>query len=302
MEEVDVIPKKVLSRVWWALFFMLVSTLGFQLFIGVIAHQYLSKLYASDWFTIVVSALSVVGIGYPVFIFIVRKLPDSERGEVAKLTGPQFVRMFFVCVAFMYLSNLVGIIISFVISEIKGSEVINPLEEVLYGSNIVLTILYAVIIAPILEEMIFRKFLLNKVRRFGDLPAILISGLAFGMFHLNISQFFYATTLGFIFAYIAIRTNTIVYSVILHMIINSIGSIIAPLVLLSGNLYVLTLFSICVLAFIIIGITLFARNYKGILLEKGVIRLERKREYILYGGAVLYLLVCISMMVYQALL
>ncbi len=302
MEEYEVNPKKVLSRVGWALFFMLLATLGSQFIISGITYYYRPELYDSDWYNIVISALSVVGIGYPIFVAIIHRIPDSEHDAVAKLSVPQFIMIFFVCSAFMYLSSLVGSLISFVISEVKGSEVINPVEDLVYSSNMILTVLYAAIIAPILEETIFRKFLLNKVRRFGDLPAMLISGLSFGFFHLNISQFFYAATLGIIFAYIAIRTNTIVYTIILHMMINTIGSVVAPLVLFSGNVNALGLLSVWVLASVIIGIVFFARNRRGILLEKGIIRLERKSDYILHGGAILYLLVCIAMMVYQVTL
>jgi membrane protease YdiL (CAAX protease family) len=288
--------------VGWALFFMAIATMGAQFIIGGITYYYRPELYDSDWYNIVISALSVVGIGYPVFTVIIHKIPDSEHGEVAKLSVSQFIMMFFVCTAVMYLSSLVGSLISYAISGIKGSEVINPIEELINNSNMVLTVIYAAIIAPILEETIFRKFLLNKVRRFGDLPAMLISGLAFGLFHLNISQFFYAAALGIVFAYIAIRTNTIVYTIILHMMINTIGSVIAPLVLFSGNVTALELLSVWVIASVIIGTVFFARNRKGILIEKGIIQLERKKDYFLHGGAILYLLVCIAMMVYQVLL
>lgn len=286
----------------WALFFMAIASMGTQFIIGGITSYFRPELFDSNWYTVVLSAISVVGVGYPVFVAIIRKIPDSEHGEVAKLSVPQFIMIFFVCSAFMYLSSLAGSLISYVVSEVKGSDVINPIEELVFNSNMVLTILYAAIIAPILEETIFRKFLLNKVRRFGDLPAMLISGLAFGFFHLNISQFFYAATLGIVFAYIAIRTNTIVYTIILHMIINTIGSVIAPLILFSKNVSALELLSVWVIGSVIIGIIFFARNRKGILLERGLVQLERKSDYILHGGAILYLLVCIAMMVYQVTL
>ena len=106
------------------------------------------------------------------------------------------------------------------ISNIKGEELSNTLEDFVLNGNMMITMFYGILIAPIMEELIFRKILLDKLRRFGDKPAILMTGVAFGLFHMNLPQFDYASVLGFLFAYLTIRKNTIRYAVILHMIIN----------------------------------------------------------------------------------
>lgn len=78
------------------------------------------------------------------------------------------------------------------------------------------------VIAPICEELIFRRFLLIPLRKLGDFPAILLSGLVFGLYHANFDQFAYATLVGIFYALIAIRRNSILPTVALHALNNFI--------------------------------------------------------------------------------
>ena len=53
----------------------------------------------------------------------------------------------------------------------------------------------------------------------------------FALFHLNLFQFFYAFGLGLMFGYVYMRTSQLRYSIVMHMIINFNGSVLAPWVL-----------------------------------------------------------------------
>lgn len=72
------------------------------------------------------------------------------------------------------------------------------------------------IIAPIAEEIMFRSLLLKPLRAYGDLTAVLVSGILFGLYHGNFDQFAYATLLGLFFSTIAVKYNSIVPVTILH--------------------------------------------------------------------------------------
>lgn len=48
---------------------------------------------------------------------------------------------------------------------------------------------------------------------------------------MNLFQFFYAFGLGLVFGYVYTRTRRLRYSVIMHMIINFMGAVIAPFIL-----------------------------------------------------------------------
>lgn len=78
------------------------------------------------------------------------------------------------------------------------------------------------IVAPVAEEIIFRCLLLKPLRTYGDLPAAIITGILFGLYHGNFDQLAYASILGIFCSVIAIRYNSIIPTIILHSLNNLI--------------------------------------------------------------------------------
>jgi membrane protease YdiL (CAAX protease family) len=251
----------------------------------------------TNWYVWALTAFTVVGVGLPIFYFMTRRIPASPRGEVTRLKPSTFFMIFFICTAVMYITNYFSVFITFLIALAKGENImdLNPLADVFKNSNYILTLLYASIVAPIAEELIFRKLLLDKLRRYGDLPAILMTGLAFGLFHMNLAQFFYAAALGFIFAYVTIRTNTVRYSILLHCMINFIGAVMTPLAM-TKNLVATFAMALWVFSAITVGIVLLALNWRRITLVRGI-PLEKKSGYFLNTGTILYTLMCLVIIV-----
>lgn len=79
-----------------------------------------------------------------------------------------------------------------------------------------------------LEELFFRKALISHMKPYGEKTAVILSALMFGLFHGNFSQVFYAFFLGLLFGYVFVKTEKLRYSLMLHMIINFLGSVLAP--------------------------------------------------------------------------
>lgn len=293
--------KKILclSGLYLAIMLMAVFAAQFAIafVLGFISEKTSYNLIETGWYNVVLTAIGVAGVGLPVFALLMKKLPGSERGEVRKLSFVQFIGYFMVCVGAAYISNIIGMFINSIIGSIYSVEVINPLEDFILNSNMLLTIIYASIIAPIVEEIIFRKILLDKLRRFGDVPAILITGIAFGLFHLNLSQFFYAAVLGILFAYITIRTNRIIYAILLHMMINSISAGIVPIIYANESLLGMSIVTIWFLGTMTIGSLLVILNGKKIVLNKLEIPLVKKRDYILNPGTIIFIAFCLVIIV-----
>lgn len=290
--------KKILSWTGFGLFITAAAVLLIQSLIGNLVDLRYPAIAETDWYIWAVTALSVVGVGLPAFYLMTKQIPNSRRGERQKLKLTQFLALFFICTAAMYITNFFSVIITVLISLAKGENIfdLNPLLEIIEGSNFVLTLIYAAIIAPIVEELLFRKLLLDKLRRFGDIPAILISGIAFGLFHMNLSQMFYATVLGMIFAYVTIRTNTVKYSIFLHIMINFIGTAITPLATQQNMVFSLIMV-IWVFSAITLGIVLFVLNLRKIRLYRAQHPLEKKSVYFWNTGTVLYTLLCLIIIV-----
>jgi membrane protease YdiL (CAAX protease family) len=142
-----------------------------------------------------------------------------------------FVKAVLMSYSLLIITNLVGTLITTAIGNLKGSPIINPVEEITLNMNIPFLLLFTVIGAPIFEELFFRKFLVDRIVQYGELLSVIISGFMFGLLHGNLSQFPYAFTLGAFLAFIYIRTGKIRYTIILHAIINFMGSIVGGLIL-----------------------------------------------------------------------
>ncbi len=78
------------------------------------------------------------------------------------------------------------------------------------------------IVAPIVEEFLFRDILLKPLRAYGDFTAAVVSGLIFGLYHGNFDQFAYAALVGFFYSVIAIKYNSIAPTVFLHAMNNTV--------------------------------------------------------------------------------
>ena len=79
--------------------------------------------------------------------------------------------------------------------------------------------------APIAEEFIFRKFLIDRLAIYSKTLAIFASGIIFGIFHNNIHQFFGTMFLGWSLAYSYVETGNILIPISYHMFENSYSTV-----------------------------------------------------------------------------
>lgn len=164
-------------------------------------------------------------IALPILYLMIKKEPVSKF-EKQKLGFGRWMKIFLCCFPIMVAGSIIGSVLMNILSS-GNSE--NPLNEAVEG-NFFMKVLVMVILAPIIEEFIFRKLIIDRTEKYGEKYAILFSALSFGLFHMNFYQFFYAFGLGLVFGYVYTRTKDLKYSIIMHMMINFFGSVIAPAV------------------------------------------------------------------------
>jgi len=102
---------------------------------------------------------------------------------------------------------------------LSGKSLMPMLESVSGASNTFSMFLYASILAPIGEEILFRGFILRSLRPFGKRFAILGSAFFFGLIHGNLLQTPYAFLMGLVLGYVAAEYS-LFWAVILHMFNN----------------------------------------------------------------------------------
>lgn len=79
---------------------------------------------------------------------------------------------------------------------------------------------YVAVLPAVSEEFMFRGIFFHGFRPAGILKGALVSGLCFGLLHMNINQFVYAFVLGVIFALLVEAAGSVTASMIPHFIIN----------------------------------------------------------------------------------
>ncbi|PHV12551.1 CPBP family intramembrane glutamic endopeptidase [Chitinimonas sp. BJB300] len=90
-------------------------------------------------------------------------------------------------------------------------------------SNGVISIITVCILAPILEEMLFRGIILRSfLYQYRKWPAIIGSSFIFGFAHLNIYQFVVGVVIGSILGWLYERTHSLYPGIFLHSLYNSV--------------------------------------------------------------------------------
>ncbi len=331
MEEIKV-SRKYFSKLGWM---FLLGTL--IIYVAQLTSMYLIKAIRPEWMenpniSLLASVLPLYLIGMPLLIFLVKKVP-AEQVEQHEMKRWQFAVAAIMCFGLVYISNIVGNIFTIIIGFLKGGAVQNVMANVATSVSIWFVLVYMVLIAPAMEEYVFRKLIVDRTVRYGQGVAVVMSGLMFGLFHGNLNQFVYAFVLGAFLAFLYVKTGKLKITIALHMMINFMGGVVSVLVIkminlekyqqiaVSGDMQALMeyvmenltafavygLYVLFVLGMIIAGgvllIVFLAK--KRFTFEKGEVVLPKgKRFYtvILNSGMIVYCLLWIAMIVYQLLL
>ena len=224
--------RQLFSRVFLALFLFVI--LSQVLFKGVYfaapyilsEDQYLAFDKSPVW-AIIISCVIQYVIAFPVFLLALLKTDKSEKREVSRLSGKDFVLLLCIGETLMFIGNLLGTLLNQTIGSLIGKLPENGISTIITETPAWLIFICAVVIAPIVEELIFRKLIIDRLSIYGDHIAIIFSAAAFGLIHGNLYQFFYATFLGVLLGYVYTKTRNVKYTIYMHMIINFLGSIVA---------------------------------------------------------------------------
>lgn len=169
-------------------------------------------------------------IGLPIFYLIIRNMKTFKLPQ-RKMSFGELFCLFLIGEGFMFVGNYVGNYLNTVISFVLGKEITNPTADLVENSPLWLIALIVVVIGPIVEELIFRKFMIDRIGKYGAGLALVLSSVSFGLFHGNFYQFFYATLLGFILGYVYINSRNVKYTIIMHMLVNFLGSFVSILIM-----------------------------------------------------------------------
>lgn len=273
---------------------------------------------ASSWWLWLGTIVPLYLIAIPVGLLILRKLP-AQAPEDHKLGSGKFLVLLPICFCLMYSGNLIGNFLSMLLS---GGTAQNAVLDYAMDTN-PLKVVVMVILAPLLEEYVCRKQIIDRTRQYGEKTAVFLSALVFGLLHQNLFQFFYAFGLGLVFAYIYVRTGRLRYPVLLHGIINFMGAVVAPWILslidmealaamdpnappeqvmallqqILPGLMLMTLYSMLLIGMSIAGLVLIVTKRRQLIWKEAPEQLPEDtaaKTVYLNVGMILYILLCVA--------
>ena len=195
------------------------------------------EVMSAWWMNWILSLFPLYGVGLPFLWLILRRVPTSPHNleftnsyrvtaDKPRFTFGHWMVLLVIGMGCMYAGSLASQIIMTILSAIMDYDYANGLNTLADGSPLWMTFVGTCICAPLGEELLFRKLLLDRTRGYGDLTSILLSGLLFALFHGNLFQFFYAFLMGMLLAYIYTRSGNVWWCVAMHAAINFLGVIV----------------------------------------------------------------------------
>lgn len=167
---------------------------------------------------------------------------------------------------------------AFILSKINVNYNVVDKLNLFNGDSIFSMILFFIQIAilpAIFEELYMRKGVINYLKKYGSTFAIVTSAIMFASIHLNLSQSIFAFMLGILFAYIAVKTNRIFPTILLHFINNGLSALV---LIFKDNLIVTGLIGFVYLLINFAGIILIILEVTFKLKNKNKTKLESKES------------------------
>lgn len=167
----------------------------------------------------------VLGVGSVVFILLygIRKSKDPVLNIFPlKLFNPLILipLITFIWGAHNFLDDINRLVEQMIPAPPWFWELFNNVFESDYGW--IGSFLKVAVVAPIVEELIFRGLILHGFRKnYNGFVSVVMSALLFALFHLNPWQFPATFILGLLLGWIMLRTNNIILAILGHSINNA---------------------------------------------------------------------------------
>jgi len=235
--------RKDISKIFFCLTLALIIPYFFLMLVG----------FVVSWFPdFPRSLLLIINDSYTVFVAVLfslftRKITSRSPIALSDMKVSKFFLIVCASLPLMIAGALIGNVISTFFGNALDRDITNAIDTLAEDYPFGLVFVSVIIIAPVFEELMFRKLLIDKISRFGFSFSILVSGLVFGTFHGNFYQIFYGCFLGFLLAFVYCTYARVRYCIVLHSIINFIG-FVCPLYIgefLSSSNLILNFFAMC---------------------------------------------------------
>jgi len=193
----------------------------------VFCYDFYSEHYTTIY--LLMNSFNVCVVGKVVLLIVLRRLP-AVKIEKRKLKFKQLILLIMMMYGLTQVGSMMGMPVDTILSlpsafNSGADDVTKILQDnIIFSSNTFVRIICVGILPAIFEELLFRKFLIDRTIRHGEFISCAMSGIMFGLWHGNFQQFFFAFFIGVLFAFVYIRTGNIIYTMIMHASMNLVTS------------------------------------------------------------------------------
>ncbi|MBM7582510.1 membrane protease YdiL (CAAX protease family) [Caldicoprobacter guelmensis] len=169
---------------------------------------------------VVTLGMEIIVIGVPPLLYLMGSRMDIKR--VARINRVRGVELLLVLGMAVFGYAIVGFINMVWYSIL--SRIGNPVEPVLppirTSRQYIMAIIAMALTPALVEEFLFRGVILRGYERFGIWTAMVVSGVLFGVLHLNLVNLPAIIFLGVMISYVVIRTNSLFAGMFYHFVQN----------------------------------------------------------------------------------
>ena len=108
---------------------------------------------------------------------------------------------------------------------VQRPEMPNYLEPTV--TSLLMNLIVFALLPALLEELVFRGYVLRALRPYGDWFAVTVSAVLFGLMHGNISQIPFALIVGMALGWVFVKTNNIWIAVSIHFANNAFSFLLS---------------------------------------------------------------------------
>lgn len=238
----------------------------------------------------------VAGVFFLVFYLVnrkkIRQIPMNKKKCSGSLFGKSILAIFAV--------NMILSLIEMVLVMFTGFSLSVPMDEMTNMNPVLMFVLVAVFPA-IVEELLYRGVLYRYLRGHGVQFAAIVSSAIFGLIHMNFLQFFFASFMGVVCCYIYEATGKLRYSMLLHLLNNSV-LVLFSFLPLSDMANVVIQIVLGILSLIVAAVFLARRKVRwgGLMTDIGK---ETKRNCLYFFTSIpmlIFVLACLGVCAYMS--
>ena len=218
--------KKVFSRIGLACCIMLAVSSALMILLLLLVKNAFPQIAGKQWTVLSLSILSMQLAGMSLACLLLRKMPRFVT-EPEQFGFGKFLKCIPICMFLAIAGNVIAILLNGLLGRLVGYRPVTTADTMAYTEiPFWLLLLLLAVIGPFMEELLFRKVLIDRMRGYGERLAVLTSAIMFGLMHGKLVQCIYAFLVGLLFGYVYLRSGSIWWSFGLHFTMNTFSGVL----------------------------------------------------------------------------